>query len=72
MGDDEVEAAGHRLVGDRDDRVDSEEHLADGGCRVAAHQPDGVPRLGQRGRVQLVQSSDDVPEGAHVSKARAG
>lgn len=49
VGDDQVGAQLHRLVGDLLDGVDREQDPGDLGVRVAADGSDGVPLLGPRG-----------------------
>jgi hypothetical protein len=62
VGDDQVDTALDRLVDDGRRRVDREEHRPDRLRRVAAHQPDGVPGLGEGRVVPGVQGGDDVGE----------
>lgn len=57
--DDQLRAPGDRLVDGLVDRVDAEQDLVHLLGRVAADEPDGVPRFGEFGRVRLFQGGDD-------------
>jgi hypothetical protein len=71
VGEQQVEAAGHHLVDDRLDRVHREQHPADRRLRVAADQPDGVPVLRQRRRVEALERGDHVGQaGGHGATVR--
>ena len=63
--DQHLRAEPHGLVGDRLRAVEGEGHLAYLVGRVAADQADGVPALGERGRVGGVEDGTDVTDGSH-------
>ena len=60
VGEQQVEAAGDGVADDRLHRVDGQQHPAHGGVRIAADQPDGVPRLRPGRRVELLEDAHDV------------
>ncbi len=73
MGEQQVEAAGDRLVDDRLDRVDGQQHAPHDGRRVAADQADRVPVLRERGGVEPLELGQDVGEaGGHGATVRPG
>jgi hypothetical protein len=63
VGDEEVGAGREHLVDDGGGRVDGEQHPAHRFVRVAAHQPHGVPALGERGVVAGVERGDHLAQG---------
>jgi hypothetical protein len=46
--DQQVRSPLDRFIGDRHHRIDREKHTPNLGLRVAANQPDGIPRLSPR------------------------
>ena len=61
----------HRLVDDGRDGVDCEQHPSHRRLGVTAHQPDGVPVLRPRRRVEVLEDRDDVGQAqAHGAEAR--
>jgi hypothetical protein len=66
MRDEQPGARSDRLVSRRDDRVDGEVHLVDRCIRIAADQPDRVPRLSPPRVIVLLERRDDVADRRHV------
>ena len=65
MGDDELSAAGHRLVDDLRQRVNGEENCVDLGIEPPAGQPHGIPVLGEPWRIRRIQGGDERADGGH-------
>ncbi len=72
VGDDQVGAQLHRLVGDLLDGVHGEQDPGDLGVRVAADGSDGIPLLGPRGGPESVQRGDDFRETGHGPRLPSG
>jgi hypothetical protein len=69
VGDQQLVAT-DRLVDGLGHRVHRHQHGFDGIGRIAAHEPDGVPLGGERGRVGGLQCGDDVADGrGHAATA---
>lgn len=69
VGHDQVRAQLLRLVGDRLDGVDGEEHPVDLGVRITADGADRVPSFGPLGRPEGVEFGDDFRQTGHGGKA---
>jgi hypothetical protein len=68
---DEVGLLDHGLVDDRGHRIDGEQDAPDGGVRVAAGEPDGIPVLRQVRWVPLVEQGHDVTKGERHATSHA-
>ncbi|SED79837.1 hypothetical protein SAMN05216483_4572 [Streptomyces sp. 2131.1] len=69
VGHDQVRPQLLRLVGDRLDGVDGEEHPVDLGVRITADGADRVPTFGPLGRPEGVELGDDIRQTGHGGKA---
>jgi hypothetical protein len=62
VGDEEFRPGAEHLVDDGGGGIDGEQHSANRLVAVAAHQPDGVPALGQLGVVPGIERGEHLAQ----------